>query len=433
MKATPVVTVFLRHAGTVALVQRSRKVGTYQGCWSGISGYLEGDPGQHFTVELAEETGLNPGDYTLIRRAAPLIVTDEALGKAWEVHPFLCEVHDPSLIRLDWENVELRWVSPAEIRQFPTVPGLWECYVRVSEIAVTQTIEHAVRCLLDDRTSGARQLALLALDCLAEIGRSSTAATAEVFAGDIAAALKELQEARPSLAVIDTTLELVRGDIPVYADLAVARQGIGELIARHRLELLNAVEQSINHLAGLIPDGARILTHSYSSSIDQALRILQAKGCVLTVTESRPGCEGRHTAARAAEAGLTVRLITDAAVRHTLGSIDCVLLGADAITPDGGIVNKMGSALIAGVARSLGIPVYVLAESRKRIRTSLPPLEEGDAAEIWEAPAPGVVLENVSFEKVLPQDIDRIILEEGILTPEAIAKNPCELSRGPCR
>lgn len=421
MSTTPVVTIFLRHAGAVALVQRSSRVGTYQGRWSGISGYLEGDPAEHFRVELAEETALTPEDYTLLRQAAPVLVTDEATHKLWEVHPFLCEVHDPSRIRLDWENRELRWVAPEEIRQYPTVPGLWEVYVQVSELAVSDAIERGVGRVAHDKTSGARQLALAGLDFLADLCRTTSAARADVLMGDLTAAAEGLREARPTMAVLDTTLALVLDDIPVYDEIRAARTGIGAIIDRHRTELACAVELSIAHLEETIPEGARILTHSYSSSIERALALLRRKRCTLTVTESRPGGEGRRTASLAAAEGLAVRLIADAAVCQALATIDIVLLGADAITPEGGVINKTGSASIACCAQAVGVPVYVLAEKRKIARLDrILRLEEGDPAELWDAPPPGITVEHIVFERVAPERIRGIILEEGICTPEEI-------------
>lgn len=419
MNATSVVTIFLRHGGAVALVQRSSRVGTYQGRWSGISGYLEGDPGEHFKVELAEETGLTPDDYTLLRRAAPVFVTDEASRKLWEVHPFLCEVHDPSRIRLDWENRELRWVAPEEIRRYPTVPGLWEVYVQASELAVSDAIAQGVDRIAHDKTSGARQLALTGLDFLAELCRTSTAARADVLISDLTRMAERLREARPAMAVLDTTLALVLADIPAYEEIRTARGEIGAIIDRHRSELACAVDLSIAHLEGLIPERARILTHSYSSSIERALPLLGRKRCALTVTESRPGSEGRRTAALAAAAGLPVRFIADAAIGQALATIDIVLFGADAITPDGGVINKMGSAAIAECARMLGVPVYVLAEKRKIARPGRTlRLEAGDPAELWEDAPPGVTVEHLVFERVAPACIRGIILEEGALTPE---------------
>jgi 8-oxo-dGTP diphosphatase len=131
MKETHVVTVFLMHSGRVALVRRSDKVGTYKGRFSGISGYLEGDPDRHIQTELREETSLEPEDYHLLNKGAAVKVIDESLGKSWVVHPYLCEVKDPSRIRLDWENTELIWIEPDKMTGLDTVPSLKEVFDEV--------------------------------------------------------------------------------------------------------------------------------------------------------------------------------------------------------------------------------------------------------------------------------------------------------------
>ena len=60
MSRVSVVTAFLRHQDRVLLVRRSDRVGTYQGRWSAISGYLEDDaPLQQAYREIREETGLS--------------------------------------------------------------------------------------------------------------------------------------------------------------------------------------------------------------------------------------------------------------------------------------------------------------------------------------------------------------------------------------
>ena len=139
MKETHVVTVFLIHKGRVALVRRSDRVSTYRGCFSGISGYLEGDPDDHFQTELKEETGLEPDDYILLKKGGTLKVIDKNLGKSWIVHPYLCEVKDPSRIKLDWENTELIWIEPNKMADFNTVPSLKEAFDEVFAIA-TETV-----------------------------------------------------------------------------------------------------------------------------------------------------------------------------------------------------------------------------------------------------------------------------------------------------
>jgi 8-oxo-dGTP diphosphatase len=127
-----VITVFLSHGGKILVVKRSAKVGTYQGHWSGVSGYLERpDPlGQAYT-EIAEEVGLSSDQVTLVRRGAPFDVVDPVQGRAWRVHPFLFAVREPEQIRLDWENTEMRWIDPSEVSRLQTVPGLAEVLERV--------------------------------------------------------------------------------------------------------------------------------------------------------------------------------------------------------------------------------------------------------------------------------------------------------------
>jgi len=128
-RATQVVTAFLRHDGKIAIVRRSGRVRTYQGKWSGISGYLpEGaDPLSHALQEILEETGLTAAQLRLAGRAEPVALYDEAQDRRWLVHGFLFDVRTPQL-RLDWEAVEQRWIDPAELPAYDCVIGLKEVY-----------------------------------------------------------------------------------------------------------------------------------------------------------------------------------------------------------------------------------------------------------------------------------------------------------------
>ena len=131
-KFQDVVTVFLTRGGKVLVFKRSDKVGTYKGHWAGVSGYVESvDPLQQAYVEMAEELGLGKEDVSMARMGKPLEVFDPARERAWRVHPFLFVVHRPDKIRLDWENVEMRWILPEEIVQLQTVPALKEALDRV--------------------------------------------------------------------------------------------------------------------------------------------------------------------------------------------------------------------------------------------------------------------------------------------------------------
>ena len=116
-----VVTAILRNRGRILIVRRSAKVGTFRGKWSAISGHIEGreDPKHRAVVEVREETGIRAIKF----RAAgdPVLARDGAT--VYVVHPFLFDT--PSRrVRLDWENVEQRWVRPEELDRFEMVPRL---------------------------------------------------------------------------------------------------------------------------------------------------------------------------------------------------------------------------------------------------------------------------------------------------------------------
>ena len=121
VRATPVVSVVLRNRGRILIVRRSEAVGSFRGRWSAISGYLEGreDPRHRATREVREETGLR--GLTLRSQGEPVLARDD--GTVYVVHPFLFDAPKRQ-VRLDWENVEHRWIRPEELDRFETVPRL---------------------------------------------------------------------------------------------------------------------------------------------------------------------------------------------------------------------------------------------------------------------------------------------------------------------
>ncbi len=120
----PVVTCFLESGGQVLLLRRSGRVGTYQGKWAGIAGYVDNEPEEQAFTEIAEETGLQSRDSLLVKKGEVLTVDDARLGIRWLVHPFLFRTEDPRRVKTDWETVEVAWVSPGDIDHYDTVPGL---------------------------------------------------------------------------------------------------------------------------------------------------------------------------------------------------------------------------------------------------------------------------------------------------------------------
>jgi 8-oxo-dGTP pyrophosphatase MutT (NUDIX family) len=125
LRERPVVSSFLERHGRILVVRRSDKVGAFPGKWSGISGFLEGseDPQDRALREIQEETGLT--DVTLASRGP--VVLSRGGDTVYLIHPF--RFHAPEGdVRLDWENVDYKWVLPAALPTLDSVPRLVVAY-----------------------------------------------------------------------------------------------------------------------------------------------------------------------------------------------------------------------------------------------------------------------------------------------------------------
>jgi len=68
-----VVTCFLESDGEILILRRSGQVGTYQGRWAGVSGYIETTADEQALVEIKEEAGLSPEDLKLIKTLTRIV------------------------------------------------------------------------------------------------------------------------------------------------------------------------------------------------------------------------------------------------------------------------------------------------------------------------------------------------------------------------
>lgn len=134
LRETHVVTSFLEEGGRILILRRSNKVGSYQGRWGGVSGYLDegNSPRQQALQEIREETGLGEADVEQVAEGDVLHIEDEALGTEWLVHPFRFKIGARDKIKIDWEHIELAWIDPKELESHQTVPRLAETWMKVS-------------------------------------------------------------------------------------------------------------------------------------------------------------------------------------------------------------------------------------------------------------------------------------------------------------
>jgi len=171
-----------------------------------------------------------------------------------------------------------------------------------------------------------------------------------------------------------------------------------------------------------------VLSHSQSSAVREVFNLYPGskKKTRVIQTESRPILEGRFQAANLQRMGYEVRLIPDTGFPRHLDRINMILLGADAVYKDF-FVNKAGTYNICLAGKNSGIPIYVLADSRK-FWFSLPAdrqetefiEDKKPPEEIWHDPHPGVEVENYYFEKTPVEWVDGFISETEVLKPSQL-------------
>ena len=104
---------------------------SYREQWAGISGFLEPGvtPDEQAYTEIREETSLQRKQVRMIKRGKIVEHIDEILGRHFYIHPFLFEVLTPECIQSDWEALSMRWIDPADLSTYQTVPKLQEVYI----------------------------------------------------------------------------------------------------------------------------------------------------------------------------------------------------------------------------------------------------------------------------------------------------------------
>jgi len=250
-------------------------------------------------------------------------------------------------------------------------------------------------------------------------------------------------------SVLDTTRPTARNLF--YATERVLRAGRegavkeAQAIADEDVDFCQRIGQFGSEL---IRDGSRILTHcnagwlafvdwgSALSPVYSAIR--QGKNVFVWVDETRPRCQGaRLTAWELAQEGVPHTVIADNAAGYYMkrGEIDLVIVGADRVTANGDVANKIGTYEKAVLAKENGIPFYVAVPSSTidfRLNSgSEIPIEErsedevlymfgindkGERARVRIAPQ-GTKASNPAFDVTPARYVTGFITERGIFKP----------------
>ncbi len=246
-----------------------------------------------------------------------------------------------------------------------------------------------------------------------------------------------LAATRPTARNLFMAIERMQQAAEAGGDTAQMKKAlVNEAIRIHWGEI-EATEKLARFGAGLIKDGANILTHCNTGPLattgyGTALGIIrqakeQGKKIKVLADETRPLLQGaRLTTWELKQTGIPLTLITDSMAGYFLnrGKIDCVIIGADRIAANGDTANKIGSYSLAVLAMENGVPFYVAAPV-STIDLSLTcgdeiPIEERDPDEVTHLQGVGTAPEgttaaNPAFDVTPHYYITAIITEKGVI------------------
>ncbi len=277
---------------------------------------------------------------------------------------------------------------------------------------------------------GARNVAITAIKAIEEGTKLSKAKEKKIF-------LKELWDAKAILFASRETEPLMRNAIRhlIHAVEISDEESVRELvdvILRVSSQFLESLERSKEKIAAIgskrVLQNSKVLTHCHSSTVTNMLLKARQEGKSFEVicTESRPVFQGRITAKEMLDAGIETTLIVDSAVRYFMNDVDLVVVGADAITSEGNVINKIGTSMVALAAKEARTPFYVASELLKfdplTIHGDYETIEERNSEEVWRDAPFGLTIRNPAFDVTRREFIHGIICEEGIISPHSLSE-----------
>lgn len=255
------------------------------------------------------------------------------------------------------------------------------------------------------------------------------------------AVCREMVAARPTAANLAWAVERMKrvADGPGKGGVAVLKQ---RLVKEARTVLKEDI--AINRAMGrhgqrLLKNGSRVLTHCNAGALatggyGTALGVVRAaveagKQVEVLADETRPFLQGaRLTAWEMKASGVPVTVITDNSAGYFMqkGEVDAVIVGADRIAANGDVANKIGTYMVAVLARTHKIPFYVAAPISTidvSIRTGKEiPIEHRDGREVTYVHGRRTVPDGVeaaypAFDVTPYRYVSAIITEKGVIVP----------------
>src|SRR5665647_2208402 len=295
---------------------------------------------------------------------------------------------------------------------------------------MAETIRIAAEKIRKLQVQGARNVAIAAVKAIQTQAQQTTAKNKAAF-------IAELKEAQTIFVASRETEPLMRNAIRwtiTQAQIAKTEkvEALSQNVVANANQFLKDLEDSKEYIAKIganrIHDGSVVFTHCHSSTVTRLLAKAKADGKNFKVicTETRPAYQGRITAKELVDLGIETTFIVDSAARTFIRNVDVVIVGADAITSEGNVVNKIGSSAIAVLANEARVPFYVVSELLKfdpeTLKGECEKIEQRSPAEVWSEAPPKLIVRNPAFDVTSNRYIHGLICEEGIIPPQSVVE-----------
>ncbi|KAH9818666.1 hypothetical protein DFH28DRAFT_1080583 [Melampsora americana] len=210
---------------------------------------------------------------------------------------------------------------------------------------------------------------IAAVQSLTECMARSSACTMQELIGILYKAIDQLKQGTSNLISLTAGCELFLRFLTTQfsPNGTMSFEDHKNLLVQHTLKFVN---ESRSSLTIMIHGYSRVVLHAIlrAFSPDQNPR----KRFQVYVTESRPSGLGLRTHAILTQYWYLLCL----QVAYAMGKVDLVMVGAEAVLEDGGLINYIGSYQMAIAAKAHNKPFYALTESYKFLR--LFPLSQYD-------------------------------------------------------
>ena len=410
---------------------------------------------------------------------------DEELKTEWTIFPFAFLLRDGGRGRdgivIDWEHTTYAFVPPEDVDKHDTVPHL---SISLERVLVAKTVAEGLKKIKNDHDSGARMLAGKAVEVIRNAVRDgdvrgirSVSERKEQGKESMRAWWRglrmigwHLKMVRESMGAAITvavcgSLRVVEQELSIWGSLEEVRKGALERLEddlEHRLRNSERIGWQFGSWLNEPNRGENpttILTLSSSSTI-RACLVAAISGYPhcrirLKIMESRPLFEGvafvqsllMELGDRGVGDRVEVEIASDASVGCLAKDADMVLLGADRISEDGDVSNKIGSlaAVLCAKELSKDVKIVVVSELDKIAghgKMENHKVEDNDISELtkhWPSASAlkvtsdqwksTVKVKNVYFEWVPARYIDSYVSEIGVLNLEGIRSQSMHVTK----